>query len=372
MCVSCGASTTGLTGSFFFEAAAGGPLASRFAKLGFRRLARFGGTLTLFSLTDGMVTGSGLGTECSTAGFFARIGLRSALMVETGSAMRTTGSGVDANGFFSRARMPAVEDAAELRTAGSVAKLKGFSVAKLEGFSAAKIEGFSAAKIEGFSAAKIEGFSGAGLRTSACRASASGTRSTLAAGTGGPRLFSALRFASPSGVEMGSFGFPGGLLGTALLAFIVSFCCRMLCLNSSTRSLFAGPPVMLSADLPRMMLSLNTFGATYFSVCVCRSLPRALLNSGSAARSPSDGRDLDLRLARKSIFPGAVWALGATAGGELRVLGVILGSGARGAGFGASSGRAAGVCGDFMSGNSAAGGSLRFCFAFARSAIQEG
>ena len=75
-----------------------------------------------------------------------------------------------------------------------------------------------------------------------------------------------LRFAIASGTA--STGFCASFSKTTLRliepppAFIAAFWVTRLSLNSSTRSVFLGPPVTFRADFPRRMLFFSSSGAT--------------------------------------------------------------------------------------------------------------
>lgn len=125
-----------------------------------------------------------------------------------------------------------------------------------------------------------------------------------------PVLFSSNRLATPSG--RGSFALPARTLVAMPrpcdLAWLNSaFFCRMASLSSSFFSRGFGPPVTLSAVLPRRMFSLRVSGATKFWVLALRSVPNTLCSSLDEPSFLSDGSGCrGFRLARKSLLGGVV------------------------------------------------------------------
>lgn len=142
-----------------------------------------------------------------------------------------------------------------------------------------------------------------------------------------PLLPSSSRLASASGllaVGGGPDGVRSCLIPASFSCFHCSFLASRLSLSSSLRSRFWGPPVMVRPRLPRVILSLRTSGATYFSVWALRRLPNLDMNSGCS------------------------WALGSETGRERRVLRKsVVGLGA-GSGSGLSSGFAVPMGGDLV------------------------
>ena len=104
---------------------------------------------------------------------------------------------------------------------------------------------------------------------------------------GGPLILfflpSSSRVANASGFSVvtgGPEGVRSCLIPASFSCFHCSFLAIRLSLSSSLRSVFWGPSVMVRDRLPRVMLSLRTSGATYFSCCALRRLPNLDMNSG--------------------------------------------------------------------------------------------
>ena len=103
-----------------------------------------------------------------------------------------------------------------------------------------------------------------------------------------------------------------------------SFFFKIASLNSSTLSVFCGPPVWLRAAFPRRILSFNGSGATQFWVLVLRRVPKTFLNSGSSVLVTSEPVGRCRKDLRKSILGGASGlGLGEGAAGFTSLVGLI-------------------------------------------------